>query len=336
MSVQQEPIDLASLRGSIAVVTGAGNNGIGWGICKHAAGELGMHVVAIDLHANLVESAARRLTEMYPDVTSIGIAADVTSPESLAAASSAILARFPGLRIGAVFANAGVIFHHTILKSTLEEWRQTLEVNVIGVVNTLQAFVPLLQAEQADSILCTTASIGGLVRGDGGGAAYQASKHAVVALTESLSFELARKSPQIRVHVLCPCIVQSALGHTSQVNASVLRGELDAAEVTGVEQGDNGLAMTTEAHARQVFDQIAVGNFYMITDNVRPYVDHDFPFDGTAIVKERVDNLLRRRLDNADAWLPGPNGPPSAILKGPLFREIGRRRQLLRDESGSS
>ncbi len=124
----------------------------------------------------------------------------------------------PTTPIGAVFANAGVTFNHTILRSTLEEWQATLNVNVIGVVNRIQAFVPTLQAQSTPSVFCATASVGGLVRGDGGAAAYQASKHAVVALSESLSFELARRDPQLRVHVLCPCIVASGLGRTSVTN----------------------------------------------------------------------------------------------------------------------
>ena len=50
MSKQQGPMDLRQLRGTVAVVTGAGNHGIGWGLCCHAAGALGMHVIVIDLH----------------------------------------------------------------------------------------------------------------------------------------------------------------------------------------------------------------------------------------------------------------------------------------------
>jgi NAD(P)-dependent dehydrogenase (short-subunit alcohol dehydrogenase family) len=326
MSEQQGTFDLAQLRDTIAVVTGSGNNGIGWGICMHAAGKLGMHVVAVDLHANLVSSAQTKLRNMFPNVRVLGVQCDVTSQDSLDACLATIARELPGKRIGAVFANAGVIFNHTILKSTVEEWTTTLNVNVIGVVNTIKAFVPLLQANPAPAIVCSTASIGGLVRGDGGGAAYQASKHAVVALTESLSFELARKSPQIRVHVLCPCIVQSALGSTSQMNRNVKQGVTAAGDVVPSEPAGGNLAMQTERHADQVFDQIAAGNFYMITDNVRPYVDHDYPFDGIGIVRERVENLLRQKLDNSDAWESGANGYPSAILKGPMFREMKRRR----------
>ncbi|MDA0788630.1 MAG: SDR family NAD(P)-dependent oxidoreductase [Proteobacteria bacterium] len=326
MSRQQGPLDLSLLRGSVAVVTGAGNNGIGWGICKHAAG-LGMHVVAMDLHENLVRSAESRLRQQFPGVECLGISCDVTRPETMEAAHRQIRSHFPDAPIGAVFANAGVIFNHTILHSTLDEWSTTMNVNVLGVVNTLRAFVPGLREQQSPSIVCTTASIGGLVRGDGGAAAYQASKHAVVALTEALSFELAARSPQVRVHVLCPCIVSSALTRSSQINARIQQGDLDAGVVEPADTGSSEFAQTTERHARQAFDLIAAGKFYMITDNVRPYVDHDFPFDGMAIVRERFENMMDLELDNSDAMQPADAGPPSSILKGPMFAEMKRRRK---------
>ena len=75
---------MSVLRGTIAVVTQAGNNGIGWGLCKHAAGHLSMHVVAVDLHESLVRAAETRLREQFPHVESLGVAADVTKPEDLA------------------------------------------------------------------------------------------------------------------------------------------------------------------------------------------------------------------------------------------------------------
>ena len=319
MSKQQGPMDLEELRGTVAVVTGAGNNGIGWGVCCHAAGELGMHVVALDLHESLVSSAQQRLREQFPAVESFGLVCDVTKPEELTGCITQIQQLLPGKAIGAVFANAGVMFSHTILNSTPAEWATTMNVNVIGVVNTMQAFVPILQAQESTSIFSATASIGGLVRGDNGGASYQASKHAVVATSEALSFELARKSPQIRVHVMCPCIVASALDKTSVTNQEVSEGKVDAAEVTAATTSDFRLSMTPERHAQQVFDHIKAGNFYMVTDNVRPYVDHDRPFGGMEIVRERYENLTQLTLDNSDAWISRPGRAPSSIMKGPMF-----------------
>ena len=129
----------------------------------------------------------------------------------------------------------------------------------------------------------------GLVRGDGGGAAYQGSKHAVVAISETLSFELARRFPQIRVHVIAPCQVQSNLPGTSVMNRAAAAGEIEEGEMvrglpeesaeeqqvpasqpsctsmrsrgTGLIVGvwrarQAGFALTIEAHAQQTFDRM--------------------------------------------------------------------------------
>ena len=332
MSEQQGGFDLTDLRGRVCVITGAGNNGIGWGLAVHAATELRMHVVLIDLHENVVRDAVAQLKARIEheglENRVLGIASDVTDPDQLASCLIEIQVAFRGVPIGAVFANAGVIFNHSIMKSTVTEWQTTLNVNVLGVVNTLKTFVPVLQEQMEASVVCTTASIGGLVRGDGGASAYQASKHAVVALTEALSFELARRYPQIRVHVLCPCIVSSSLMTSSQTNAAIATGNASADDVEQIKPQKHGeFAMTPERHAEQVFDHIEAGRFYMITDNVRPYVDHDYPFDGLGIARERLDNLLQLKLDNSDAMAAGPSGGPSSILKGPMWQEMARRRQ---------
>ena len=84
MSKQQGELNLQQFKDQIAVITGAGNNGIGWGIAKHAALELGMHIVLIDLHLSVVEAACEKLRELAPGQKIIGVQCDVcllyTSP----------------------------------------------------------------------------------------------------------------------------------------------------------------------------------------------------------------------------------------------------------------
>ena len=79
MSRQQEKFDLAKLEGRVAVITGAGNFGIGWGLAKYAALNLHMHVALIDLHEATVEQAAADLRAMAPDLGILALACDVTS-----------------------------------------------------------------------------------------------------------------------------------------------------------------------------------------------------------------------------------------------------------------
>ena len=319
MSRQQEKFDFAELTGRVAVITGAGNYGIGWGLAKHAALELRMHVVLIDLHEATVQHAAADLRAMAPDLNILALACDVTNSADLISALDKIDDVFAGMSIGAVFANAGVFFSSSILKSDIEDWEATLNVNVLGVVKTIKAFVPKLQAQTRQSIFCVTASVGGLVRGDGGAAAYQASKHAVVALTESLSFEIAKKSPQVHVHVLCPCIVSTSLMLSSEL-IKLAKNSPAETDFEPIKPNETALGMTPERHAKQAFDLIAEGKFYLITDNVKPYVDHNLPFAAMDIIAERFANLKELELDNSDAFATPAVGYPSAILKGPMFQ----------------
>ena len=142
-----------------------------------------------------------------------------------------------------------------------------MNVNVLGVVNTIKAFVPIMQEQDTPGVMCATSSIGGLVRGDGGGASYQASKHAVVCIQEALSFELARRHPHIRVHVLCPCIANSALNTTSQTNKEVASGNIEEQAVAKAQVVRNPYGMAPDRHAEQVWDRIRRGEFNIITDN---------------------------------------------------------------------
>tara|TARA_A100001011_G_scaffold396474_1_gene494426 strand:- start:49 stop:1038 length:990 start_codon:yes stop_codon:yes gene_type:complete len=327
MSKQQGELNLQQFRGQVAVITGAGNNGIGWGIAKHAALELGMHIVLVDLHLSVVEAACEKLRELAPEQQVIGVRCDVTKIEELEKVVQVVDEKMTDHPIGMVFANAGVIFNNTILKSSLEDWGITLNVNVLGVVATAKVFVPLLQRQTTESVFCSTASVGGLVRGDGGAASYQASKHAVVALSESLSFEIAKKSPQIRVCVLCPCIVASSLIASSLVNKNASQGDSDL-EVKQLSPTSSAFAMTPENHAKQVFDLLKQGKFYLVTDNVKPYVEHDYPFEAKNIIRERFQNLDALELDNSDVFDERAQGHPTSILKGAMFREIRRLNEL--------
>ncbi|MFL2527938.1 MAG: SDR family NAD(P)-dependent oxidoreductase [Candidatus Azotimanducaceae bacterium] len=327
MSKQQGELNLQRFKDQIAVITGAGNNGIGWGIAKHAALELGMHVVLVDLHLSVVEAACEKLRELATGQKIIGVQCDVTKIEELERVAQVLDEKIPNHPIGMVFANAGVIFNNTILKSSLEDWKITMNVNVLGVVATAKVFVPLLQRQTTESVFCSTASVGGLVRGDGGAASYQASKHAVVALSESLSFEIAKKSPQIRVCVLCPCIVTSSLLASSVINKKASKGESEV-KLEQLRPASSTFAMTPENHAKQVFDLMKEGKFYLVTDNVRPYVEHDYPFEAKNIIRERFQNLDDLELDNSDVFDERGQGHPTSILKGAMFKEIRRLNEL--------
>ena len=84
---------------------------------------------------------------------------------------------------------------------------------------------------------------------------------------------------------------------------------------------DRELGLSPYAHGQQVWDRIAAGEFYCIGDQIRPYVDHDFPLGGADLVRQRVEVLLKpdfqRTLDHVGIINQ---------IHSPMNKEITRRR----------
>ena len=95
-----------------------------------------------------------------------------------------------------------------------ETWEWVLGVNLWGVIHGIRAFVPILMQQAAGHVV-NTASIAGLVAGPFMGP-YNASKHAVVALSETLHHELAMAAAHVNVSVLCPGWVNTRIGESER------------------------------------------------------------------------------------------------------------------------
>jgi NAD(P)-dependent dehydrogenase (short-subunit alcohol dehydrogenase family) len=191
---------MQELRGKTAVVTGAAA-GIGFALAERFARE-GMRVVLADVEEGALRAAEQRLAGAGAEA--LARVADVTSPEALRALREEALARFGAVHV--VCANAGVAPTGPVV-GTLSDWRWVVEVNLMGVIHTLDAFVPGLVAQKQGHVVCT-ASVGGLRSAPLLGA-YCATKHAVVALTESLYGELAGTG--VGVSLLCPGAVATGI-----------------------------------------------------------------------------------------------------------------------------
>jgi NAD(P)-dependent dehydrogenase (short-subunit alcohol dehydrogenase family) len=203
---------MRELRGKTAVVTGAAS-GIGLGLVERFARE-GMRVVLADVEAEALRAAEGRLRGAGAE--SLALATDVTDPAALQALRDRALSRFGAVHV--VCANAGVAPTGPVVGSA-DDWRWVVEVNLMGVVHTLDAFVPGLVAQKEGHVVCT-ASVGGLRSAPYLGA-YCATKHAVVALTESLHAELLGSG--VGVSLLCPGAVATGI-FTSERNRPAALG----------------------------------------------------------------------------------------------------------------
>ena len=148
---------MKDLAGKVAVVTGGGS-GIGRGIALGLASEK-MTVAVADVRAESATAVAAEITERGGSAFAIHL--DVTSVESLATAAKQVAAEVGGANL--LCANAGVLARIASLdEHTVEDWEYTLSVNLLGIVKTVKAFLPLLRESAPDAHIVNTASLGGL------------------------------------------------------------------------------------------------------------------------------------------------------------------------------
>jgi NAD(P)-dependent dehydrogenase (short-subunit alcohol dehydrogenase family) len=191
---------MKDLAGKVAFITGGGS-GIGFGIAKCAA-EAGMKVAIADVRSDHLQQGLGKLRAAGAEAH--GILVDVADAAAVERAAEETIKVFGKVHL--VCNNAGVSIFGPMDAATMDDWRWMMGVNVDGVINGIQSFMPRLKAHGEGGHIVNTASMAGLLVGPGMGL-YSASKFAVVGLTLSLRYDLAPHG--IGVSVLCPGFVRS-------------------------------------------------------------------------------------------------------------------------------
>jgi NAD(P)-dependent dehydrogenase (short-subunit alcohol dehydrogenase family) len=234
---------MQEFNGRVAVITG-GASGIGFGLAAVFAGE-GMKIALGDIEESALAEAVGKLQASGAEV--IGVRTDVSDAEQVQALADATVDRFGAIHIACN--NAGVGAGGLSWEAPLATWEWVFGANLWGVIHGVRSFVPVLM-KQPEAHVVNTASIAGLVAGPFMGP-YNASKHAVVALSETLHHEMALMAPHVKVSVLCPGWVQTRIGDSSRNRPGA---ERDAAANAGFAQVlqpllDNGMPHDdAEAH----------------------------------------------------------------------------------------
>jgi NAD(P)-dependent dehydrogenase (short-subunit alcohol dehydrogenase family) len=205
--------------GHVAVVTGAGS-GIGAALAE-AFGALGGRVVLADVE----EAALKRVGETLRDrgVEFLAVPTDVSDPDAVEHLARLTVEQFG--RIDVLCNNAGVSTFNALADQTMTDWRWVLGVNLWGVVNGVQSFVPIMRAQGTPAHVVNTSSIAGLWSGIAFIGPYAVSKVGVVSLSETLNAELRAEQSPIGVSVLCP----------SSVDTKVLEAERNRPKSFGAE-----------------------------------------------------------------------------------------------------
>ena len=194
------------LRDKVAVVTG-GAGGIGRAMGRRF-GQEGMRVVLADVLAEPLDEAVRTLASEGIDV--LGVVTDVTDYWSVESLAKAAVDHFGAVHVVCNNAGTGGVSEGYMWEHDLADWRWGIDVNVLGVIHGIKAFVPILLEQGEGHVVNTCSGNGGfapIARGAMGGpamAVYPMTKAAVLCLTESLYTHLEMTGTRVRAHVLFP------------------------------------------------------------------------------------------------------------------------------------
>jgi NAD(P)-dependent dehydrogenase (short-subunit alcohol dehydrogenase family) len=245
--------------GKVAVVTGAAS-GIGLALADRFA-QAGMHVVLADIETGALERAAEQIAGHGVDT--LAVRTDVSQESEVQALAAATIERFGSVHV--VCNNAGVVAKTDPWLGPLSAWEWVMGVNFWGVVHGIRAFLPLLAA--GGGHIVNTASIAGLMPGFG--PSYDASKHAVVAISEDLFLDLSQAGVPVGVSVLCPGWVRTDLMSADRNWPTEQQGAIPDESDMNALLGHHFVRALAEgtppaAIADQVADAVAADRFWVL------------------------------------------------------------------------
>jgi NAD(P)-dependent dehydrogenase (short-subunit alcohol dehydrogenase family) len=256
---------IENFKGKTAVLTGGGS---GFGLeCARIGAQLGMNLVLVDVQQDALDKAEAEMIAQGAQVLARKL--DVSNAQAMERLAADVKARFGAPHF--VFNNAGVGAGGLVWENSVADWEWVLGVNLWGVVHGVRLFTPMmLEAAKADPAyqghIVNTASMAGLLTAPNMGI-YNVSKHAVVALTETLYQDLHLVTDQISASVLCPYFVPTGISQSQRNRPSDLPPEKPtASQLIGQAQSDKAVSsgkVSAADVAQKVFDAVASDQFYI-------------------------------------------------------------------------
>ena len=245
----------------VAVVTG-GASGIGFALCEQFA-KAGLHVVMSDIDDSSLAGAARRLAGSPGRV--LPARTDVTSAEDVGRLADRTLAEFG--RVDVVCNNAGTVGKNMPMwEFERVEWEWIMAVDFWGVIHGISAFVPHLVARGRGHVV-NTASMAALTTVALNGP-YNAAKHAVLSLSETLAADLGTAGVDVGVTVVCPGPTRTKLmtegprERPERYRPKVDRGVAPQRNPNTF-AGSTSHLLEPDGLARQILDAIEAGQFLL-------------------------------------------------------------------------
>jgi len=257
----------------VAVITGAAG-GLGRALAFRLARER-MRLVLADVDAEALERAAAELAAA--GARAIAVRTDVSRGADVEALARRALDEHGAVHL--VCNNAGVAPLGAVWESSEADWRWVLGVNLWGVIHGVRVFAPILLAQGGEGHIVNTASVAGLISPPGMGA-YNASKHAVVALTEALHHDLAAIGARVRCSVVCPAFFPSGIADSERTRPAALaeagraKSPAQLALEADLRKAVSAGRVSAEAIAQAVFEAVRDERFYVLTHaRIKPAIE---------------------------------------------------------------
>jgi NAD(P)-dependent dehydrogenase (short-subunit alcohol dehydrogenase family) len=291
------------VRGQVAVVTG-GASGIGLALA-HRFAQAGLSVMLADVQEDALHAAALAVAAQGVEVSTVRC--DVSKEDEVQALATATLERFGSVHV--VCNNAGVAPKSDPWFGPLASWEWVMGVNFWGVVHGCRAFLPHLFG---GGHIVNTASMAGLMPGFG--PSYDASKHAVVAITEDLFHTMNTAGLPVGVSVLCPGWVNTGIADAERNWPAELGSQPEPDPTNAVITGHLRRALAEGATpafiADKVFDAVNEARFWVIPQP-----------DFLELAVDRWGSIGEHANPTQPEQVPGL--PPRTQLRDEVFAALG-------------
>jgi NAD(P)-dependent dehydrogenase (short-subunit alcohol dehydrogenase family) len=260
---------MKNFKGRTAVITGAAS---GFGLeASRIAARLGMNVVMADVQQDALDTAAAEVAAIgETGAPVLAFRLDVSKADEVEALGAATLQRFGAPNF--VFNNAGVAAGGLIWETSPKDWEWVIGVNLMGVAHGIRVFTPMMLAAAAkdaayEGHIVNTASMAGLLNAPTMGV-YNASKSAVVAMSETLYQDLRLVTDQISASVLCPFFVPTAITRSARNRPGEFASDSKPtkSQLIGQAMSDKAVSsgkVSAAQVAQFVFDAMAEKRFYI-------------------------------------------------------------------------
>ena len=250
---------MKDLAGKVAVVTGAGS-GFGREFARIAAGKR-MNLVLADVQDDALHAVVGEVRA--GGVEALGVHTDVARAEDVQELADRATAKFGAVHL--LFNNAGVAGGGGyVWETSLKDWQ-----GLLGVVNGIRSFVPLMLRQDCECHVVNTASAAGLVSAPLM-SVYNVSKHAVVTLSETLFHDLRLASAKVGVSVLCPAFVPTNIRSSERNRPPELADDAPPrpSQIAARERSEKAVVsgrLSAAEVARMTFEAVRENRFYVIT-----------------------------------------------------------------------